>query len=73
MPHAVVHRLIDGRWRVTDAPDGWVDDGRDYPESQPGDGIYEEQADAIRDYLERTTPRDPEDEIVDRDADDSSF
>lgn len=73
MQHPVVHRLIDGRWRVTDAPDGWVDDGREYPEPQASDGIYEEQADAIRDYLERTTPRDPEDEIADRDADDSSY
>ncbi len=64
MPKAVVHRLIDGRWRVTDAPEGWVDDGRDYPGPQASDGVYEEQGDAIRDYLERTTPRDPSDDIA---------
>lgn len=63
MGNAVVHRLVDGRWRVTDAPDGWVDDGRDYPEPNATDSIYEYEADAIRDYLERTAPRDPEDEI----------
>ena len=67
MTKAVMHRLVDGRWRVTDAPDGWVDDGRDYPEPKGTDGIHEYEADAIRDYLERTTPRDPADEIADAD------
>jgi hypothetical protein len=66
MAHVVMHRLVDGRWRVTDAPDGWVDDGREYPESQASDRVYEHQADAIRDYLDRTTPRDPEDDLFDR-------
>lgn len=64
MPHAVVHRLVDGRWRVTDAPDDWVDDGRDYPGPKANDGIHEHEADAVRDYLERTTPQDPEDMVA---------
>ncbi|MEZ5290176.1 MAG: hypothetical protein R2745_03765 [Vicinamibacterales bacterium] len=64
MSKAVLHRLPDGRWRVTDAPGGWVNDGRDYPPPSDSDRVYEFQADAIRDYLERTTPRDPEDEIA---------
>lgn len=67
MPHAVVHRLVDGRWRVTDAPDDWVDDGREYPGPKATDGIHEYEADAIRDYLERTAPRDPEDMVADAD------
>lgn len=69
MPNAVLHRLVDGRWRVTDAPDDWVDDGRDYPEVQSTDAVFELQADAIREYLERTTPRDPADEIADAEPD----
>jgi len=67
---AVMHRLSDGRWRVADAPDGWEDDGREYPGPQPGDRVFELQADAIREYLERTTPRDPEDEIPNADVED---
>ena len=59
MANAVVHRLVDGRWRVADAPEGWVNDGRDYPEPQASDRVFEHQADAVRDYLERMTPRDP--------------
>ncbi len=70
MPNAVLHRLPDGRWRVTDAPDDWQDDGRGYPDAAASDGVYEHQADAIRDYLERTTPRDPEDEGMDDEVDD---
>ncbi len=69
MTNAVVHQLMDGRWRVTDAPADWVDDGRDYPEPKANDGIYEYEADAVRDYLERTTPRCPEDDIAEADAD----
>ena len=69
MPNAVLHRLADGRWRVTDAPPGWVNDGRDYPGPSESDRVYEYQADAIRDYLDRTTPRDPEDEIAEPDED----
>ncbi len=53
--NAVVHQLVDGRWRVTSAPDGWVDDGRDYPEPKASDAVFEDQADAIREYLDRTT------------------
>ncbi len=41
MSTAVLHRLIDGRWRVTDAPDDWVDDGRDYPAPKATDAVYE--------------------------------
>ena len=67
MSRAVVHRLEDGRWRVTDVTGDWVDDGRAYPEPKPNDGVYEYEADAIRDYLERTTPRDPADEVADAD------
>ena len=67
MANAVVHRLGDGRWRVADAPEGWVNDGRDYPEPQASDRVFEHQADAVRDYLERMSPRDPSDEVVDAD------
>lgn len=67
MANAVVHRLVDGRWRVADAPEGWVNDGRDYPEPQASDRVFEHQADAVRDYLERMNPHDPSDEIVDAD------
>ena len=69
MPNPVLHRLIDGRWRVTDAPAGWVNDGRDYPPPNPSDAVYEFQGDAVRDYLERTTPRDPSDDISGPDDD----
>jgi hypothetical protein len=65
MPNAVVQRLPDGRWRVTDVPDGWTDDGRDLPPPNPSDAIYEYEPDAVRDYLERTSARDPADEIAD--------
>ena len=68
MANAVVHRLVDGRWRVTDAPDDWVDDGREYPEPQASDRVFEHQSDAVRDYLERVTPRDPSDEIAEADS-----
>ena len=44
-----MHRLPDGRFRVTNAPEGWKNDGRD--------------------YLDRTTPRDPSDEISGPDDD----
>lgn len=67
--NAVIERLADGRWRVTDAAADWVDDGRDYPQSQDSDRIYAHQDDAIRDYLERTTPRDPSDDITDAGVD----
>lgn len=67
MPNVVVHRLPDGRWRVTDAPDDWTDDGRDYPAPNPSDAIHEFEPDAVRDYLERTAPRDPSDEIAEAD------
>ena len=67
MANAVVHRLVDGRWRVADAPEGWVNDGRDYPEPQASDRVFEHQADAVREYLERMSPRDPSDEIADAD------
>lgn len=69
MSNAVVQRLPDGRWRVTDAPTDWVEDGRDYPAPNPSDAVYEFEPDAIRDYLERTTPRDPSDEISGPDDD----
>jgi hypothetical protein len=65
--NAAVHRLVDGRWRVTDAPDDWVNDGRDYPEPQASDRVFAHQADAVRDYLERVTPRDPSDDVSDID------
>lgn len=68
MANAVVHRLVDGRWRVTDAPDDWVDDGRDYPAPKASDRVFEHQADAVRDYLERVSPRNPSDEISDADS-----
>lgn len=68
MAHVVVHRLVDGRWRVTDAAEGWVDDGRDYPEPKASDRVFEHQSDAVRDYLERVTQRDPSDEIADGDS-----
>lgn len=74
MPNAVLHRLPDGRWRVTDAPDDWTDDGRDYPAPNPSDAVYEFEPDAVRDYLARTTPHDPSDDIPgpdDEDADDA--
>lgn len=61
----IVHRLPDGRWRVTDAPGGWVDDGRAYPPPNEWDRVFEDEADAVRDYLERTTPRDPSDDVDD--------
>ncbi len=69
MPNAVVHRLTDGRWRVTDAPDGWVNDGRDFPAANPTDAVYEFEPDAVRDYLERTAPRDPADDVAEADVD----
>jgi hypothetical protein len=69
MPNAIMHRLPDGRFRVTNAPDGWTNDGRDYPPPNPSDAIYEFQADAVRDYLERTTPHDPSDDISGPDDD----
>ena len=65
MANAVVHRLVDGRWRVTDAPADWVDDGREYPDPKASDRVFEHQSDAVRDYLERMNPRDPSDEIAD--------
>jgi hypothetical protein len=71
MTRVVMHRLTDGRWRVTDAPDGWVDDGRDHPEPKASDRVFEHQSDAIREYLERTSPRDPEDEPIDRTSEDT--
>jgi len=67
MSRAVVHRLEDGRWRVTDVTGDWVDDGRASPAPKPNDGVHEYEADAIRDYLKRTTPRDPADEVADAD------
>ncbi len=75
MPNAVMHRLIDGRWRVTNAPEGWVDDRCDYPPPNPSDAVYEFQGDAVRDYLERTSPRDPSDDISgpDDDGDDDDL
>ncbi len=71
MANAVVHRLVDGRWRVTDAPEGWVNDGRDYPEPKASDRVFEHQSDAVRDYLERVSPRDPSDDIAGADPSDS--
>ena len=65
----IVHRLADGRWRVTDAPEDWVDDGRPYPPPDDSDQVFEFEADAVRDYLERTTPRDPSDDILGPDDD----
>ena len=65
MANAVVHRLMDGRWRVTSAPEDWVDDGRDYPEPKARDRVFEHQVDAVREYLERVNPSDPSDEIAD--------
>ncbi len=31
MPNAIMHRLPDGRFRVTNVPEGWKSDGGDYP------------------------------------------
>jgi hypothetical protein len=59
----IVHRLSDGRWRVTDAPDDWMDDGRAYPPPNESDQVFEFEADAVRDYLERTTPPEPSDDV----------
>lgn len=69
----ILHQLPDGRWRVTDAPDGWQNDGRDYPAPSDSDAVFAHQDEAIRDYLERTTPRDPSDEIADADADEPLY
>ncbi|MEP7116213.1 MAG: hypothetical protein ABI880_01430 [Acidobacteriota bacterium] len=69
MANAVVHRLMDGRWRVTNAPADWVDDGRDYPDPKGSDRVFEHQVDAVRDYLERVHPSDPSDVIADADSD----
>ena len=65
--NVVVHRLPDGRWRVTNAPEGWVDDGRDYPDAQMSDAVFELEADAVREYLLRTSPVDAEDGVLDSD------
>lgn len=75
MANPILHRLPDGRWRVTNAPDDWKDDGRDYPAANPSDAVYEFQGDAVRDYLERTSPRDPSDDISgpDDDAEDDEL
>ncbi len=70
MPNAMMHRLPDGRFRVTNVPEGWKSDGGDYPPPNPSDAIYEFQVDAVRDYLDRTAPRDPSDEISGPDDDD---
>ena len=67
----MVHRLVDGRGRVTDAPADWVDDGREYPDPKASDRVFEHQSDAVRDYLERMSPRDPSDEIADAELADS--
>lgn len=63
MPNAVLHRLADGRWRVTNASADWMDDGRDYPEARSSDRVFEHEGDAVREYLQRTSPADPEDQI----------
>lgn len=70
MPNAVVHRLPDGRWRVTDAPDDWNRDRDEYPPPNPSDAVYQLEPDAVRDYLERTAPRDPSDDLSRPDDDD---
>jgi len=69
MPNAIMHRLPDGRFRVTNVPEGWKSDASDYPPPNPSDAIYEFQVDAVRDYLDRTTPRDPSDEVSGPDDD----
>ena len=63
MAHVVMHRLVDGLWRVTDAPDDWMDDGREYPEPKASDRVFEHEPDAVRDYLARVSPRDPDDDV----------
>ena len=73
MGHAAMHQLMDGRWRVTDAPEGWVDDGREYPEPKMSDRVFEHQSDAIRDYLARMAPRDPGDDISEPDTDSGNW
>lgn len=60
MPNAVMHYLSqDKRWRVTDAPEDWVDDGRLYPPTQTTDGYYDSEARALADYLHRVSPPAP--------------
>ena len=71
--NVILHQIVDGRWRVTDAPHDWVNDGREYPAANAGDALFEHQDDAIRHYLNRTTPRDPADDIADADAGDQGF
>jgi hypothetical protein len=45
--YKICHQLQStGMWRVTDAPDDWLDDGREYPETQASDVYFDNEADA---------------------------
>lgn len=60
--YKIYHQIKQtGKWRVTDAPDDWRDDGRDYPEAKSTDKYFETEEEARRYCKEQNYPPTPDD------------